>query len=139
MQARLMVPATLSLLLCTACAHKVAFENSPLVPAVDAVVKARFDRNQNSMVELDFKHLARAKRLTPPRALYVVWAEDSNGRLFQLGQLRVNDNRRAQFLGTTPLNHFRLIVTAEDDPLPERPSLPYMLATDYFSPDDGIF
>ena len=139
MQARLIAPATLSLLLCAACAHKVAFENSPLVPAADAKVKARFDRNQNSMVELDFKHLARAEWLTPPRALYVVWAEGSNGRLFQLGQLRVNDNRRAQFLGTTPLNHFRLIVTAEDDPLPERPSLPYMLATDYFSPDEGIF
>jgi hypothetical protein len=46
----------------------------------------------------------------------------------------VNEERQGRFQGTTPFDRFRLIISAEDDPNPERPSLPYMLATEFVSP-----
>ena len=137
MQLRVVMLVTFCLLASAGCAHKVMFQGSPLQPAADAKVKVRLDQNQNTLVELELEHVAPADRLWPPRMVYVVWAESTDGKLSQLGQLRVNEKREAHFNGTTALERFRLVITAEDDPLPEQPSQPYMLATDFFSADRG--
>ena len=113
---------------------KVAFEGSPLQPAADAKAKVHLDENRNAIIELDLKYVAPAEKLWPPRALYVVWAESSEGRVIHLGQLIVNEDREGHFNGTTAFDNFRLVITAEDEPMPEHPSQPWMLATDYFSP-----
>lgn len=138
MQIRLFTLVACCLFVFSGCmAQKVIFQGSPLQPAADATATIRVDQNENTLVELVLDHIAPAAKLWPPRALYVVWAEDSEGEIQQLGKLRVNDRRKAHFQGTTALDRFRLLITAEDDPRPEQPSQPYMLATDYFSPDGG--
>jgi hypothetical protein len=139
MQVRVITLVTFCLLGSAGCAHKVIFEGSPLLPAADAKVKVGTDRNENTLVELVLKHVAPAKRLWPPKLLYVVWAESEEGKLVQLGQLRVNENREGHFNGTTPFDKLRLVITAEDEPRPEKPRLPYMLATEFFGPKDGLF
>ena len=100
-------------------------------------MKIRLDQNENTLVELQLEHIAPADKLWPPKAVYVVWAEDTEGQVFQLGQLRVNEKREAHFNGTTALERFRLLITAEDEPRPEQPSQPYMLGTDFFSARRG--
>ncbi len=113
---------------------KVAFQGSPLQPAADAEAKVHLDENRNAIIELELKYVAPAEKLWPPRALYVVWAESSEGRVLHLGQLIVNEDREGHFNGTTAFENFRLVITAEDEPMPEHPSQPWMLATDYFTP-----
>ncbi len=113
---------------------KVAFQGSPLQPAADAEAKVHLDENRNAIIELELKHVAPVEKLWPPRALYVVWAESSEGRVIHLGQLIVNEDREGHFNGTTAFGKFRLVITAEDEAMPEHPSQPWMLATDYFTP-----
>jgi hypothetical protein len=134
MKFRWITLVTICLLVSASCAtREVVFQDSPLQPAAVVRAKVRLDRNENSLIDLELKHVAPAAKLWPPRAVYMVWAESSEGRLFQLGQLRVNEKREGYFQGTTALERFRLIITAEDDAQPAEPSQPYMLATDYFS------
>ncbi len=138
MQIRLITLVACCLFAVSGCmAQKVMFQGSPLQPAADAKATIRVDQNENTLVELELEHIAPAEKLWPPRALYVVWAEDSEGEIQQLGKLRVNGKREAYFQGTTVLDRFRLLITAEDNPRPEQPSQPYMLATDYFSAERG--
>ncbi len=134
MQLRFLAVLTCCVVLGAGCAaQKVAFQASPMQPAADAMVKVRIDRNQNTLVQLKLKHVAPAEKLWPPKSFYVVWAEDTKGGIFQLGQLRVNGKRKASFKGTTVLERFRLVITAEDEPRPAEPSQPHMLATEFFS------
>ncbi len=138
MQIRFLAVLTCCVLLGAGCAaQKVAFQASHLQPAADGSVKVRMDQNQNTLVELELEHVAPADKLWPPKSLYVVWAEDTEGGIFQLGQLRVNKKRGASFKGTTALERFRLVITAEDEPQPERPSLPHMLVTEFFTARTG--
>ncbi len=138
MQIRFFAVLTCFVLLGAGCAtQRFAFQASPLQPAADAMVKIRLDQNQNTLVELELEHVAPADKLWPPRLVYVVWAEDTEGQIFQLGQLRVNEKREASFNGTTALERFRLVITAEDEPRPEEPSQPYMLATEFFAARKG--
>ena len=134
MQLRFLAVLSCCVVLGAGCAvQKVAFQASPMQPAADAMVKVRIDRNQNTLIQLKLKHVAPAEKLWPPKSFYVVWAEDTKGGIFQLGQLRVNQKRKASFNGTTVLERFRIVITAEDEPRPEGPSQPHMLATDFFS------
>lgn len=117
------------------CATRVPFEASHLLPAAQVTAKVTRDQNQNALVDVVLEHMAPAQNLWPPKQLYMVWAEEADGkRLLPLGRLHVNEERQGRFQGTTPLDHFRLIISAEDEPNPQRPSLPYMLATEFVSP-----
>lgn len=49
---------------------------------------------------------------------YILWAENPDGQLDNLGKLRFGSPRCAQLLGVTKYETFRLFVTAE--PLPDR-------------------
>ena len=102
MQLRFFAVLTCCVLLGAGCAvQRVAFQASPLQPAADGKVKVRVDQNQNTLVELELEHIAPAEKLWPPKSVYVVWAEDTEGGIFQLGQLRVNRKRKASLKGTT--------------------------------------
>ncbi|WP_143301607.1 hypothetical protein [Candidatus Entotheonella palauensis] len=74
--------------------------------------------------------MAPPQSLVPPRTLYVVWAEAPTGRTINLGRLLVNKNRSAKFEGVTPLEKFRLLITAEDLADVEEPSQQVVLSTD---------
>jgi len=134
MKSRLIVAVGCWLLVAAGCATEVPFQISPVVPAAKATAELTVDRNRNTLVELVLEHLAPAENLSPPRQLYMVWAEEDGGaRLLPLGRLYVDDDREGRFHGTTPFERFRLIISAEDEPNPELPSLPYVLATEFVS------
>lgn len=115
------------------CAQTVAFRGSPEAPAALGEAKVSTDRNGNTVVEVEVEHLAPPENLSPPKQLYVVWAQTANGRFVNLGQMVVGKNRVGKFTGVSPLNEFRLVVTAEDVPATVTPSKQEILTTEIFT------
>jgi hypothetical protein len=104
------------------CAQKVALRNSPDVPAAVGEAKITRDENKNSVVEVDIQHLVPPDTLKPPKKVYGAWAQSPDGKNMNLGQLKVGEDRRARLKATTPMQRFRIIVTAEDTPTATFPS-----------------
>lgn len=87
------------------------------------------------MVDVEVEHLAPPENLSPPKKLYVVWAQTPNGRFVNLGQMVVGNNRVGKFYAVSPLKEFRLVVTAEDIPATITPSKQEILTTETFTID----
>lgn len=51
-------------------------------------------------------------------------------RIMNMGQMNVDRNRRGSFKGLTPLNEFRILITAEDIAATTQPSEEVMLRTE---------
>jgi hypothetical protein len=109
----------------------VPFRLAPAQPAATGEVKIRPEPNGDAFVEMTVEHLASPSRLTPPRAVYLVWAQDLEGRAALLGQLAVNRKLEASWEGTVPFESFRLLVTAEDFAAPLEPGTPEVLVTEF--------
>lgn len=128
----------LCLALVAGCAtSKVSFQSSPSQPGAEATAKLKLDDNGNTLVQLHARYLAPPEKLVPPKSSYVLWALSPHGRVVQLGQLRIDKNREAGFRGSTPFDRLKLVITAEDVAVPERPSEPYVIATDFIEPERG--
>lgn len=123
------------LVLVAGCATKVPFVRSQFVPAAEAQAKVNHDDNGNAQIDLKVRHLARPENLTPPKSTYVVWAETPGGRVVNLGQLVVDDDLDGRFRTVTPLQEFRLLITAEDIPMAREPSQQIVLRTAMFRAD----
>jgi hypothetical protein len=119
----------LALLLSVGCAQKVAFYPEQVTPAAEATARVTRDANDNTKLQLRVKHLALPQRLSPPKALYVVWAQTPQGRTMNLGRLIVKSNRTGAFTGVMPLDEFRLLITAEDVADAIAPSAKVVLST----------
>jgi hypothetical protein len=122
----------LLLLFATSCAQTVAFRETPQAPAALGEAKIETDRNNNTRVELDIRHLAPPQNLTPPKSAYIVWFESPEGRAVNMGQLTVGSDRRARFSAVTPFKVLRVLVTAEDRVLAESPGEQVVLRTETF-------
>lgn len=88
--------------------------HSDQFPAAVGEVKVDQEKNGNSAVKVEVKHLAPTTELKNDTQTYVVWAQDPNGGSpANLGALRVNENREGTLQATTPLKQFDLFITAE--------------------------
>lgn len=114
---------------------KSAFPPSPIMPGVENVIKMGADANGNNRVQFSVKYLPPANTLVPPKAFYVVWAQGPEGRSIPLGRLWIGDTRSGSFEATVPFLEFRLIVTAEDEVVPQKPAEPYVLISDLLKPE----
>jgi hypothetical protein len=114
------------------CAQKIALRETPDAPAALGEAKVSTDGNNNTRIELKMEHLAPPQNLTPPKSVYVVWAQPPDGDATNLGQVVVGRERSANFQTVTPLKVFRIFVTAEDRALAQAPSEQVVLATDVF-------
>jgi hypothetical protein len=115
------------------CAQTVAFRGSPDVPAALGAAKVSKDNNGNSVVKVEVNHLAPPESLSPAKKIYVVWAQVPQGRIANLGQMVVGENRVGKFNGVTPLHEFRQIITAEDLAAVTAPSKQEILTTEMFA------
>jgi hypothetical protein len=96
--------------------------NTGVAPAAEGKVITSTDRNGNTQVEVQVKHLATPQKLTPPRQAYLIWVQPRGKAPELLGVLRVNDKLEGSLTATTPYKVFDISVTAEDTPHPEAPS-----------------
>ncbi len=62
-------------LLSVGCARRVDLKAEPSQPAATATAELTHDKNGNTLLDLRVKHLARPRRLTPPRSAYLVWVQ----------------------------------------------------------------
>lgn len=102
-------------LVITSCSRKVAFPISTVLPAAQATVSVKTDKNNNYAVELKVKNMAGPERLTPARNAYVVWMETAQSGTKNLGQLSINRKLEGELKTTTPFRPTRFIITAEDN------------------------
>src|SRR5215469_10866954 len=93
-----------------------------VAPGAEGKVITNVDRNGNTEVEVQVKHLANAEKLTPAKQGYVVWVQPRGRDPEPLGTLRVNENLEGSLKATTPYKTFDVFVTAEDKMQPEAPS-----------------
>jgi hypothetical protein len=96
--------------------------NTGLNPAAEGKVTTETDRNGNTKVHVEVKHMAMPQALTPAKQTYVVWVQPRGKEPEPLGVLRVNDDLEGSLAATTPYKDFDILITAEDKPNPEVPS-----------------
>ena len=123
-----------ALLLNTGCIQTVQTIRFPIsleTPAAEVQAKISRDKNNNTKIKLTVKHLAPPENLYPPKAAYVVWIQ-SEDRLVNLGQLRVDKRLKGTFDGVTPLKEFRIFITAENNYAVVKPSSLVVLETETF-------
>lgn len=114
---------------------KYNFSTSSVVPAAEGSVKVKKDGNSNYKIDLNVMRLAEAKRLNPPREMYIVWMEtESNGRK-NIGQLKTSSGFLSKTLKSslTTVSSFKptgFFVTAEDDASIQYPAGEIVLRTD---------
>lgn len=76
------------LLVCfSACARKMTFARSVVVPAAEGRVKIKKDKNDNYAIDVSVRNLAEARNLRPPKQTYVVWMQTRDDGTKNIGQL----------------------------------------------------
>lgn len=96
--------------------------NTGATPAAEGKVITDNDRNGNTGVEVQVKHMASPDALTPPKTAYVVWIQVRGKDPEILGLLRVNADLEGSLRATTPYKDFDIFITAETNPKPDMPS-----------------
>jgi hypothetical protein len=96
--------------------------NTGAAPAAEGKVITENDRNGNTKVEVNVKHMATPQSLTPAHQAYLVWVQPRGKEAELLGALRVNEDLEGSLKATTPYKDFEVFVTAEDNMKPETPS-----------------
>lgn len=120
--------------LITACAQKATFLNSAVVPAAEGTVTIKKGKNNNYNIDLDVKRLADPSRLTPPKALYVVWMETAQSGVQNLGQLETSTKGLSKMLTSslktvTPHAPTGFFITAEESATGNYPGMTVVLKT----------
>lgn len=81
------------------------------------------DDNGNQLVQMSVAHLPHPAQLSEEMSTYVVWIQpDETSQRYNVGRLRLNDDRTGMLNFTTPFDRFDLMVTAEADPAEMSPS-----------------
>lgn len=96
--------------------------NTGTAPAAEGKVITDNDRNGNTGVDVQVKHMATPQSLTPPKQTYLVWVQPRGKDPELLGAIRVNDGLEGSLKATTTYKDFDILITAEDNMKPEMPS-----------------
>jgi hypothetical protein len=123
--------------LSTACAQKVTFLNSSVVPAAKGSVKVKQDKNKNYVIEVEIEDLAEVERLQSSKQTYVVWMETDRGNVENLGQLKSSSSffskqKTASLETVSSFKPIKIFVTAENGTEVRYPGNQIILTTDNF-------
>lgn len=104
----------------SACAKKMSFLPSTIVPAATGQVDVKKDRNSNYGITVNVLNLASPKRLDPPKDTYVVWMETDRTAAKKVGQISIATGLFSKALkgslSTTSVTEpTRIFITAEDN------------------------
>jgi hypothetical protein len=96
--------------------------NTGATPAAMGKVITNNDRNNNTDIEVQVKHMAAPQSLTPAKTAYLVWVQPRGKEAELVGALRVNEDLEGSLKATTPYKDFDIFITAEDTMRPDTPS-----------------
>lgn len=120
-----------------ACARKMTFLTSAIVPAARGDVKVKKDNNSNYVIKIKLTNLAEVKRLEPSRHAYVVWMESDGSVIKNLGQINSSSNMlsktlKASFETVSSSRPNKIFITAEDEASVLSPGSMVILSTSSF-------
>lgn len=95
--------------------------NTGAAPAAEGKISTDNDRNGNTGVDIEVKHMATPQSLTPAKTTYLVWVQARGKDPEMLGALRVNENLEGSLKTSTPYKTFDVFITAEDSMKPDTP------------------
>lgn len=102
---------------------------SARAPSASGIVEVDDLGGDNAQVAVHLEFLHPPDRLDPQLKTYVVWFVPPAGGAVRAGTLRYDSAQRTGDLTqTSPFHHFTLLVTAEREPKPPKPSS-YVIAT----------
>ena len=110
------------LLATTAWGREDRLTNTGTAPAAEGKVTTDNDRNGNTGIEVQVKHMATPQSLTPARQMYLVWVQPRGKDPELLGAIRVNGDLSGSLKAATTYKTFDVIITAEDNMKPDAPS-----------------
>jgi hypothetical protein len=110
------------ILVLAAWAREDKLTNTGTAPAAEGKVITSNDRNGNTEVEVQVKHMATPQSLTPAKQSYMVWVQPRGKEAELLGALRVNSDLGGSLKSSTTYKDFDVLVTAENDAKPAIPS-----------------
>ena len=118
----------------SACASKMGFQRSPVVPGADGKVAVKKDNNNNYSITVNTVNLPSSKNLTPSKDVYVVWMEDENKNVKKLGQIKpstglLSKAYKGEMKATSTTRPRKIFITAEDNTELEYPSNDLVLTT----------
>jgi hypothetical protein len=102
------------------CSKKITFLTSTVVPAAEGTIHLKKDKNKNYVITVKMQNLAEVERLLPPKKAYVVWMENTEGRVKNLGQINsshelITKKLKASFETVSPFKPTSIYITAEDE------------------------
>jgi hypothetical protein len=118
------------LLLVTSCGTTVTLPVSEVTPAAEITVKRKADKSDNYKINVTAKYLASPERLSPPRSAYVVWIKTSDGYK-SIGQLGINNAKKAELNTLSPHAFSEVLITAEDSGNTTQPTGTYISSTNF--------
>ncbi len=81
------------------------------------------DQNGNQVVTLKVAHLPQPSRLDQAMGTYIVWVQPADApTAYNMGQIRLANDRTGEITFTTPFRSFQMTVTAEVDGTAMSPS-----------------
>ena len=121
-------------LLFSACAKKMSFERSPVVPGADGKVGVKKDNNDNYTITVNTVNLPSPNNLIPSREVYVVWMEDVDKNVRKLGQIKpttglLSKAYKGELRATSTSKPRKIFITAEDGGALEYPGDVLVLTT----------
>src|ERR1700739_2921894 len=96
--------------------------NPGAAPAAEGKIITDNDRNGNTGVDIELKHMATPQSFTPAKQTYLVWVQPRGKDPELLGALRVNENLEGSLKAATTYKDFEVLITAEDSMKPDAPS-----------------
>lgn len=104
----------------SSCASKTSFLTSAMVPAAEGTIMVKKDKNKNYDVKVKIYNLAEVERLEPPKKVYVLWMENEEGRVKNMGRINsshemISKKLKASFETVTPFKPTKIYITAEDE------------------------
>jgi hypothetical protein len=120
-----------------ACARKISFQTSSVVPSAEGTVKVKKDNNNNYSIDLNIIRLADPKRLEPSKSTYVVWIETAENGSKNIGSLNTSSSLFSKTLKSSlttvsPFKPISLFITAENNADIQYPGSQVVLRTDRF-------
>jgi hypothetical protein len=133
----LSIISTVAIISFSGCALKAPFLNSTIVPAAEGHVKMKTDRNKNYVIEIEIFNLALPERLDPPKKAYLVWMDDGNNNIKNMGQIKssspfMSKSLKASFKTISSFRPIKIFITSEYESNVQAPSSETILTTNNF-------
>jgi hypothetical protein len=124
-------------LILSSCATKAKFLDSSLVPAAEGYVKMKTDRNKNYVIKIEVYNLALPGKLNPPKKVYIVWMDDGNNNIKNMGQVKsssafMSKALKASFQNISSFRPIKIYITSEYEANVQVPSQDIILSTNNF-------